>query len=39
MTTVPYLDVAATARWVARRGPEAAIAALTDALDLSLIHI
>ncbi|MGW2095712.1 ornithine cyclodeaminase [Promicromonospora sukumoe] len=33
MTTVPYLDVAATARWVARRGPEAAIAALTDALD------
>ncbi|MFC8801176.1 ornithine cyclodeaminase [Promicromonospora sp. NPDC057138] len=33
MTTVPYLDVAATARWVARRGPEAAIAALTDALE------
>ena len=33
MTTVPYLDVASTARWVARRGPEAAIAALTDALD------
>ena len=33
MTTVPYLDVPATARWVARRGPEAAIAALTDALE------
>ncbi|GGM14615.1 ornithine cyclodeaminase [Promicromonospora citrea] len=33
MTTVPYLDVAATGRWVARRGPEAAIAALTDALE------
>jgi ornithine cyclodeaminase len=33
MTTVPYLDVTATARWVARRGPEAAIAALTDALE------
>ncbi|WP_125776009.1 ornithine cyclodeaminase [Antribacter gilvus] len=33
MTTVPFLDVAATARWVARRGPEAVIAALTDALE------
>ncbi|MBE1878558.1 ornithine cyclodeaminase [Myceligenerans pegani] len=33
MTTVPSLDVAATARWVARRGPQAAIAALTDALE------
>jgi ornithine cyclodeaminase len=32
MTTVSFLDVAATATWVARRGPEQVIAALTDAL-------
>ncbi len=32
MTTVPFLDVAATARWVARRGAEAVIASLMDAL-------
>ncbi|GAA1724967.1 ornithine cyclodeaminase [Isoptericola hypogeus] len=32
MTTVPFLDVAATARWVARRGPEAVIGRLIDAL-------
>lgn len=33
MAAVPFLDVPATARWVARRGPQAAIAALTDALE------
>jgi ornithine cyclodeaminase len=33
MTTVPFLDVAAAATWVARRGPEAVIADLTDALE------
>ncbi|QAY63928.1 ornithine cyclodeaminase [Xylanimonas allomyrinae] len=33
MTRVPYLDVPATARWIARRGPERVIADLTDALE------
>ncbi|PZR53093.1 ornithine cyclodeaminase [Xylanimonas oleitrophica] len=33
MTTVPFLDVPSTARWVARRGPEQVIKALTDALE------
>ncbi len=33
MTTVEFLDVASTARWVARRGPQAVIADLTDALE------
>ncbi|WP_425955682.1 ornithine cyclodeaminase [Xylanimonas sp. McL0601] len=33
MTRVPYLDVPATARWVARRGPERVIGDLTDALE------
>lgn len=33
MTRVPYLDVPATAAWVARRGPERVIADLTDALE------
>ncbi|ACZ32303.1 Ornithine cyclodeaminase [Xylanimonas cellulosilytica DSM 15894] len=33
MTRVPYLDVPATAAWVARRGAEAVIADLTDALE------
>lgn len=33
MTTVAFLDVAGAARWVARRGPQAIIADLTDALD------
>jgi ornithine cyclodeaminase len=32
MTTVDLLDVAATARWVAARGPERIIGELTDAL-------
>ncbi|WP_166843900.1 ornithine cyclodeaminase [Isoptericola sp. BMS4] len=32
MTTVSFLDVASAARWVARRGPERVVAALTDAL-------
>ncbi|MGF0118527.1 ornithine cyclodeaminase [Promicromonospora sp. Marseille-Q5078] len=32
MTTVPFLDVASTARWVAHRGPEAVIGRLVDAL-------
>lgn len=33
MTTVPFLDVAGAARWAARRGPEAVIADLTDAME------
>ena len=33
MTRVAYLDVPATARWAARRGPERVIADLTDALE------
>ncbi|GAB4085605.1 ornithine cyclodeaminase [Myceligenerans cantabricum] len=33
MTSVPFLDVAGAARWAARRGPEAVIAGLTDAMD------
>ncbi|GAB3167544.1 ornithine cyclodeaminase [Myceligenerans halotolerans] len=33
MTTVPFLDVAGAARWAARRGPQAVIAGLTDAMD------
>ncbi|MCA5894440.1 ornithine cyclodeaminase [Isoptericola sp. NEAU-Y5] len=32
MTTVGFLDVAATARWIAQRGPEAVIGRLIDAL-------
>ena len=33
MTRVPLLDVAATAAWVARRGPERLIAELTEAME------
>ena len=33
MTRVPLLDVAATAAWVAGRGPERLIAELTEAMD------
>jgi len=33
MTRVPLLDVAATASWVARRGPETLVAELTDAME------
>ncbi len=33
MTRVAYLDVPATAAWVARRGPERVIADLTDAVE------
>jgi len=32
MTTVPFLDVASTARWIARRGPQTIISLLVDAL-------
>ncbi|MBE1878153.1 ornithine cyclodeaminase [Myceligenerans pegani] len=33
MTTVPFLDVKGAAAWAARRGPQAVIAGLTDAMD------
>jgi ornithine cyclodeaminase len=33
MSTVPFLDVANTARWLAQRGPEAVVAELTDAVE------
>ncbi|MGW8568198.1 ornithine cyclodeaminase [Isoptericola sp. NPDC055881] len=38
MTTVPFLDVASTARWVAHRGPEAVIARLVDALATDFVR-